>query len=472
MLIPVLFAVILTANIKAAAPEPVTVTMWDWFVVQSKFIDNELRNLEKEYPHIKVKRSRIATGSRYQEAVNLAFRSSSLPDLLAIPGEQQTVWMQNGYFHPLDKWVDRKFITRYPKGAFVNGINMYGNKYYSFPFGGNEYWCQLYINNEVFRKAGLVDQKGHTLLPKTWADVANDARIITEKGKGEFYGFGMFRSPDRLLPTFMFEWARVAGCNGGVQGVNLEVDYRTGKHSFHNKAVLEMFDFVLKLKKDGSIYPGYLSMEDEVMRSLFADGKIGMIMGGQWVMQGWGGTHPNFKDYECIMIPPPDKKGYRGFCPGNAASSWYGMSSCAKNPEEAWKVLSWFSREDVGVRWVKAGGISTFAAANKPEYARTRQFGQYLAMAKYCMNGPNPFLRNPELANVAVKYDLPSQFDVFYGILSGQITDIPGALKNLEARMNKAVEEGFSDAIKKGYKVSLDDLKFPDWNPLKPYVQK
>src|SRR5690606_37061417 len=100
--------------------------------------------------------------------------------------------------------------------------------------------------------------------------------------------------------------------------------------------------------------------------------------------------------------------------------------------------------------------------------------GQYMEISKYTRNGPNQFARNPELAYVEMQPVMPDPIGVFWGIVSRAIPekDIPKALADLENRMNAALEEAFAVAIKKGYKVSLDDLKFPDWNPLEHYEQK
>ena len=59
-------------------------------------------------------------------------------------------------------------------------------------------------------------------------------------------------------------------------------------------------------------------------------------------------------------------------------------------------------------------------------------------------------------------------------VMSEQIKykDIPKALKDLEDRLNAALEEGIAEAVKKGYNVSLKDLYFPDWDPRKSYEQK
>ncbi|MGE5557909.1 MAG: ABC transporter substrate-binding protein [Bacillota bacterium] len=471
-----------TMNISAKQ-EPVTIQMWDWFIVQSKFIDSELKLFEEKHPYIKVKRTKQIQ-QRYRDLVNFAFRSSTLPDLLAIPVDTRVDMMQAGYFYPLNKWMNRAIIKRFPKGAFMPGINIYNGNYYSFPVNSAEYWCQFYINNEVFRQAGLVDKKGKVLYPKTWGEVYKYAKIITDKGteaakKGgqQFWGFGMFSKPEHLFPNFMYEWARVAGARGGNQELHLGVDYKTGRYNFtEGDAFLKMFKFVLTLEDEQLMYPNGLSIDDETMRAAFADGRIGMIMGGSWVMNGWETSHPDFKDYDVLMIPPYDEKGYSALCPVNIAGAWYGMGANTKQPAAAWELLEWFATPEFGARYVRAGlGLSIFPSANVAANAKTRQFGQYMEIsAKYAMPGPSPHARNPQLANVRMDPVMPNHLGVFWGIVSHQIPEgrIPNELKNLEDRLNKELERAFDEAIKKGYKVSLDDLKFPDWNPLKPYEQK
>ena len=476
----VCFILIITViNIKATT-EPITLQLWDWYIVQSKFLDNEIKLFEEKYPYIKVKRTKQLL-NRYRDLVNYAFRSSTLPDVLAIPVDVRLEWMRAGYFLPIDDFINEEFINRFPKGSFMSGINIYNGKYYSFPVNGGEVWCQLYLNTDVFKKAGLVDKNGEVLLPKTWNDIRKYAKIVTKKGQGKFYGFGFSYRPDHLHANMFYEWARLAGARGGPQDLAMGVDYKIGRYNFTTDGALEgytrMFKFLLALKKDKSLYPNCLSIDDEQLRAAFADGKIAMIMGGSWNMKGWETTHPNFKEYECLMVPPPDEKGYRALFGVNLANVYHGIGANTKYPAEAWKLMSWFASPEVGERYVRAGlGLSIFPSANSMKNAKYRQFGQYMEISStYSRSYPNPFARNPELANVVVKPVLPNHIGVFWGVMSGQIKekDIPAQLKSLEDRMNKALEEGFEEAVKKGYNVNITrDLTFPDWDPLQHYEQK
>ncbi|MGE5558836.1 MAG: ABC transporter substrate-binding protein [Bacillota bacterium] len=460
-----------------AEKKPVTITVWDWWVVQSKFLNNEISLFEKENPHIKIKRT-ITANNRYTTLVEMAERGDSMADIIAIDGGKFYEWVKAGFFHPITKWTGPAFIKRYPRGAFLPGVNTYKGDIYTFPVNGLSYWCQFYLNRDVFRKAGLVDKSGKVLYPKTWSDVRKYARTITEKGKGDYYGFGICARPDGMVACFFYEWARVAGARNadGSTGFLLDVDLKTGRFDFTDPAYMKMFKFLLDITADGSVYPGYLSMEDEILRAAFADGKIGMIMGGIWNQQGWSGTHKNFTEYDCLMIPPYDSTGYKAFSDTSVAGSYYAMSSDTKHPEEAWKFLEWFTKIDTGIRYVEMGqGPSIFEEANRKAKIKTPQMRQYIELsAKYAKQHPSAVLRNPELAFVSFKQPMPNSVGVFWGILSRQIPEkeIPGALKDMQDRYNKALDEAFAKAIADGYKVSLGDLIFPDWNPLEHYETK
>ncbi|MGE5557987.1 MAG: ABC transporter substrate-binding protein [Bacillota bacterium] len=460
-----------------AEPEPVTIAEWDWFFASDKYLTNEIKLFEQKYPYIKVNRTRQVQ-PRYKVLVDLAKRSDTLPDILALPMDLQLDWMRNGYLMPLDQWADKKFRSRFPKGSFLNGVNMSGGKIYSFPQTGTDWWCQLYINNKIFKDAGLFSG-GRPRIPKTWTEIIKFSRIIVKKGKGKVYGFGLSYQPEHLHADYFYEWAKLAGARAGNQEMYMAVDYKVGRYNFTSspeiEGYLKMFRFLLDLKKEHLLYPNSMSIDDETLRAAFADGKIGMIMGGVWNQAGWQATHPDFTDYECVMIPPFDPSGYKALLTVPIAKSSYAISSSSKHPEEAWKFLDFLATPESGARFVQAGiGISIFPSANVIANARTRQYGQYLEIgAKYTLSGPSPLARNPELSNVKMKAVMPNHIGVFWGVLSEQIKyeNIPDALKELEDRLNAALKEGMDEAIKKGYKVSMDDLHFPDWDPLKSYEQ-
>lgn len=454
------------------AEDKVTLTVWDYFVAQSKYYDNEIRLFQEKYPWIEVKRVKQVQ-TRYKTLVELAARSDNLPDLYFPRSSNIIDDITCGWVIPMDKWATPEWKKRFPKGSFTEGIHIFNGKIYCLPFEQPYVWHQLYINRKVFREAGLTDKNGNVLRPKTWTEYRSFAKTVTQKGRGKFWGVGIAGKPDHLFVHAYLEWARWAGAAGGDHVEPLEMDYRKGRYTFDNPAYVQVLQLLLNIKKDGSIIPNFLSIDDETMKVMFADGKIGMILGGIWNQKGWETTHPGWYDYDCVPEPAPDGKGYRAMQTVIAEPRMYLMSKNCKYPDAAWLFLDWITSFDAGARWVKGGyGISVYPAANTRENAKTEQFAQYLKICTDFLRwAPNPMARNSALAMLKLDRPTPSREEVFWGIMSGELKDVPGEMKKLNGRYNAQLESAIKKLQEQGYNVGMKDLLFPDWNPMENYGQ-
>jgi multiple sugar transport system substrate-binding protein len=65
---------------------------------------------------------------------------------------------------------------------------------------------------------------------------------------------------------------------------------------------------------------------------------------------------------------------------------------------------------------------------------------------------------------------VPEIGDLLIGIYTGQIEDWRGALVDLDAAKQAALDAAIQDAIAAGADVSMDDFIFPDWVPTENYV--
>jgi len=75
------------------------------------------------------------------------------------------VQVSQGWWMPVDKWANAAWKAQFPEGTFHEGNNVFNGKLYSAPISGAAPWLQLYINNKVFRDAGLVNSDGSVKIP-------------------------------------------------------------------------------------------------------------------------------------------------------------------------------------------------------------------------------------------------------------------------------------------------------------------
>jgi ABC-type glycerol-3-phosphate transport system substrate-binding protein len=367
----------------------------------------------------------------------------------------------------LNKWATKEWQGKFPQGSFAEGDNIIDGKVYSAPYEGAAPWLQLYINTKLFKEAGLVDGSGEVKIPKTWSEMRDAAKTISKQGSGKFYGFGFGNKQKFVLP-----WQLWMSQTSGATDAGSGMDTRTGKYAWGtNPVYADWIKFFMGMKEDGSIIPNAMSMDDEMARAAFADGKFAMIVGGVWNQSGWAKTHPDFKDYSVAPMPTeglaPESYFYR--VPGG----WgWAISAQSKNQEAAWLWFDWLNSKDAATRWVKDGnGLRVHSDANKIEYAKTPQFAQYMKLAENGVKlAPAPSLDHPEMAEVKEQQTLPNIQNILEGVYSGQIKDYKEALTDLETRQNAELQRAIKEAQDRGNKVDPSWWKVPDWDITQDYL--
>ncbi|MBI2953004.1 MAG: extracellular solute-binding protein [Chloroflexi bacterium] len=446
--------------------QQVTIEYWDWWVTQSPTIDKEIKLFEEAHPNIKIKKTTQVV-DKYPELLQLAMKSGTAPDVFLIPEQPKRLeQIQQGWLLPLNKWATKEWQAQFPEGSFAEGDNVVDGKIYSVPYEGTAPWLQLYINTKLFKQAGLVDDKGNVKVPQTWDDVRSSAKAITQSVGGKAFGYGFGNKQKFILP-----WQLWMTQTSGATDAGSGMDTRTGQYVWGTNPVYgNWIKFFIGMKDDGSIVPNAMSMDDEMARAYFADGKFGMLVGGVWNQAGWAKTHPEFKDYMVAPLPRDamaKDQTYFYRVPGG----WgWGISSKTKHPEEAWLWFNWLNSKDAAVRWVKAGqGLRVQPDANKVEYAPTPQFAQYMQTAADVKLAPAPSLKHPEMASVKEQQTLPNIQNILEGVYTGQIKDYKEALSDLESRQNAELQRAIKDAQQRGVKVDPNWWKVPNWDPTKDY---
>ena len=442
-----------------------TVTHWDWYESQAPWVANELSLFSKAYPKINVKRTGDAFAS-YDNLFTLSERSGDAPDVFFLtPSEPLNQQVQQGWLLPLDSYATSSWIRSFPAYSFVEGVNMLDGKIYSAPFTGTAPSNQLYINNKVFRDAGLTNPDGSVMVPKTWDDVGNAAATIVRKSGGATYGLGFGGASNDLLLWWFDVLVRSAGSPGGSTGLDL----RVGKYTYaSDRNYADLIGVLMEWKKKGYFYPSSLSISDEISRSFFERGKFGMTVGGVWNEAEW--TSNGFTDYSLTTLVGTTDT-HQGYYYANPGGKLLGINAHSKNAEAAWEWFSWWHSKDAGVRWVQKYNedLSVHPEANDPKKINFKPFADYVALAPLCIPGPQPSLRNPAVSNVVVSTVQPDLGSVFAGVYSGQISDVPSALSSLADRSQQALTKGITAAQQQGHKVSAADWVFADWDITKPY---
>jgi ABC-type glycerol-3-phosphate transport system substrate-binding protein len=456
------------AATSVASSQPVTLTHWDWWVTQGPTIDNEIKLFQQKFPNITIQKTTQVT-DQYPNLLQLAMKASTSPDVFLIPSTPDLVeQVGQSWLKPLDTWATQNWRSIFPKQAFAEGSNIFQGKLYTAPYDGPAPWLQLYLNNKLFKAAGLVDASGNVKAPQTWDEVRTAAQAITKAGNGAV-GWGFGDKQKTILP-WQLMLCQTSGCPDAEGGF----DMRTGLYSWgSNPVYIDWFKFFMGMKQDGTIFANAMSIDDETARVNFATDKFGMLIGGVWVQSGWQKTNPDFTDYTVVALPHQSVKptSYFYSSPGGVG---FGVSNQTRNADTAWQWFSWLNSPEAATRWVQGGqGLRIFPEANKLDYAKTQPYRQYMDVA---LNGirlaPAPGLLHPTMDQVKPQATLPDIQGILEGVYTGQITDYKSALVDLEKRQNAAQAAAIKDAQSRGVQVDPSWWRVPDWNLTEDYVQK
>lgn len=448
------------------SPEPVTIQFWEWFGgAWGDFFEEEAKLFNARYPWITIEVSHYPDQKAYREAVALAFQSGNAPDVF-LRRHSYSELIENNWVQPLDQWITPEWLAKFPSGSFVETRNVWDGKVYAFPSYALGFDRVLFLNEDLFREANLVNEAGSITIPQTWSDLRSMAKQITESGRGAYYGVGIGIKNTRHM-SWWFDLASLAGAPPQP-----DFDYRTGHYTYGtDPAYAQVVELLLGMKEDGSVYPYEGTLDDSNLYAFFAQGKFAMYLSGSYTVGNLRRGFPDFQNYRIVPLPIPDE-GRQGSLAITPGQSFYYMSSQTKHPDESWLWLDWVSSRDFHKRMVTEGlNFSIYGDLNTPKNINdTHSMQAYEAMTKYAVSMPFPPARNPQIALVRPKSVVPSVGEVLVGIYTEQIEDWRQALEGLETRKQAAFEDAIREAQTSGAEVSIEDFIFPDWDPTKDYI--
>lgn len=479
----VLLTGLLSLIVQAAK---VTIEIQDWSIHDKKYKQSAFKEFNKKHRDIEAKYTSVVSGV-YDQTVPLALQSGQAPELFFIPKAITFPdAVESGYIMPLEDVVsDPKELAawkaRFRSGAFREGVNVWNGKTYSWPMqAATDTPYPFFYNKKLFRDAGIslkVGSKGPSPWPASWRpetivplvgwdSFALYAQKITELGKGKFYGF-----------TWGVQQPWVMGMNVGQVAAQADPhlylygwDYSTGSYLFDSPYYKQVMNLFLKLKKDGSILPGDLSMDDEQAKRAFSLGRAGMQLGYWWNPAGYTSYNPEL-EFDAFLLVTRDGRDPAPWYSGGGASRSYVISKKADR-KAVWEVIKFMTSIDYLGGWVRGGyGIAPIAQANAKENFSDAPAMYYFAHWALQALIPPSSKNAKEVSDIfnMAEWPHPNFEETIQGIWIGKLG--LEAFDTLARKQNEALKAAIRHAAEeKGIKIPLEgNLVFPDWDPFKNY---
>jgi multiple sugar transport system substrate-binding protein len=290
----ILALISLIATIRAAAAVEIFVLYPQPYLFQTP-IGEIVKAFSEKRPDIQVKL--LAPTKNYEEAASAVLRGSvtgSMPDVAFNGTNLMHMFVDRKLAIGLDTFVRSE--KDWDKQGYVPGMISTGvvnGQLYGLPFALST--PIMYVNADLVRKAGGEVEA----LPKTWPDVLDLARKITNKEAGTDGTYILWTTTGNYL------WQELLFTHDG------EMLSPDGKSvGFNTPAGLKTFEILHDLVTDG----GMENLTDEQATQAFIAGRIGLFFGSSARVNGFAKQIGNRFELRTAPFPSPrpDSKAVSG----------------------------------------------------------------------------------------------------------------------------------------------------------------
>ncbi|WP_129664016.1 ABC transporter substrate-binding protein [Phytoactinopolyspora endophytica] len=316
----------------------------------------------------------------------------------------------------------------------------------------------LYYNIDVLGEFGF------DAPPSTWSEMREMAAKITTDGGGRVYGTAPVGG---ALKTAMI-LQNLAGPQPYRSDAEPPISLLTGEPAMSESSMVEMVELLQSMNSDEIFTPGWETWDPTQVLQQMAAGRLGMYI------------FPVFHAAELrkanadlnlgIASPPVPDSGRAGSrAPANGVMAWWMMSSEARSPEAAWRVLDFFGSVDFQrAAFEDQGQISIMPGVYEgievdEDTTRIREVA-----AEVVRNRPEPTDVDPAVEefyeNLVSNGPRPNPLErITEAITRG--TDFRAAAEAYDEELAETIEA----ELERSDLGTMDAFVFPDWDPLEEY---
>lgn len=428
-----------TASGDTKDAEPVTmdtITVWSDNAHEKELRDQQIAEFNDTVgKELGIKIEYTVYGSNFTDTIKIAAQAGEAPDLFRSDSKWMQEFVDSDYLVPIEDLPgSEEFLAKY-KPIVANQAHVFNGKTYTLPYNLTTYG--FVVNKDLFAACGLTEAD----YPKTWADVREVAKKITEASNGKAYGFGI--APSALWTITSF-YTMGAGQNIGHYGF----DYNT--QQFNYSAYNPLISTIDQMVADGSVIPGYETMDADMLRAQFSAGTIAMLGAASFDVAVYNTQFPAQIDWDVIDIPTFDGTApkYKAF--GNPTNLLCVGKKALTHPEKVEKVLEFFYDDKNAAQMYEQG-----------LYIPVRPEAIALATKQPEMKNFSKFASFNEIFTMAPVPDTLIQFegDTYRDAIAKMWTD--PAVNDVEKTM-KEIDDKYNEALKAVDPATLALYKLPE----------
>lgn len=344
-----------------------TVRFWHaWGGVREALVVQMVKDFQAAYPSATVEQSVIVSGRN--EKILTALAGGDPPEVAMTSSADLPAFAQDGAVESLEPFIARDKLDVkqifYPSEL---AARQFQGTTYMLPHVTATAMDMLFFKKTVFADAGL----DPNVAPKTWADLQTLAEKIVKKTGTEVTRHAL--PIDYNTGTLFLTWLYL---NGGVYVSDDQKQIRF-QEAPGVEVVEWMLDWTKKYIGDYSKFRPATTAGAEIAesyRKLFAADKLGMYIGGSWMLYQFQDYKVDGKDYVMHLIPPSGKPGTKFGTPTVGTHGLF-IPKGAKNQDAAWEWIKWGCMSESYYRFILAQmRPSPMRAVNEmPELAKSSE---------------------------------------------------------------------------------------------------
>lgn len=281
-----------------------------WDKIGNKFNAENKKGYKVKIEYI----PRSGSGGGYEDKVNAAITTNTLPDIISLDGPNTAAFASSKVIAPLDDYLKDANMDDVLDSIKQQGT--YDGKFYAFGF--SESGVGVYYNKKMFQEAGIDLTTLPTLdKPWTWSEFQDVSAKLKDKFNGPAIDIQLANADEMLTYAYTpFIWS-----NGGDI---VNEDGTKAEGYFNAKKSVEGLQFIQDLVKKG-----YTT--NTPVKKGFETGKYPMLLSGSWTMADLAA---NYKDIDYGILPYPVSDTTKKLV--SPTGSWeLAMSSSTKKKDAA-----------------------------------------------------------------------------------------------------------------------------------------
>ncbi len=318
----------LAVGLAAASPSEASAeTINALFMTQAAYSDSDIRAITDEFqkanPGVSVNLEFVPYEGLYDKIVASEAAGGSGYDVVLFDVIWPAAFAQDRVLLDVSdrlKTLDKSTVF---DGAWAT-VN-YDGKYFGMPWILDTKY--LFYNTEMLKKAGINEP------PKTWDELAQDAKIIKDKGIVQFPIVSSWSQAEAVICDYA---TIAAGYGGGL--------YDGSKPAFDKGGSLDAVRWMTASIKDGISNPNSKEYSEEDVRKVFSAGDAAFAL--NWTYMYAKANDPaESKIVGQVGVEPAPRVAGKSTASAVNGSMALGITSGSTHPDTAWKYITFLTSQ-------------------------------------------------------------------------------------------------------------------------------